>query len=146
MRIALTFTIALAALALPLSSQADQGRQQVGDYTIYYNALAANALPSASMKTYGLQHSDRQGLIVISVSRGADAASVQVPAKVSGHASTLLGKAVPLKFRRIDDHGNLSTLGSFTVPGTGTVSFDLEVKPQGGPAAHLQFTHDYVVD
>ena len=131
--------------AAPLSLAAN-GQQQVGDYTIYYNALSADALPAATMRTHGLTHSATQGLVVISVSRGNGANAVEVAAQVSGRAKTLLGKPLPLHFRNIDDNGSLSTLGSFTVPGTDTVRFELDVTPQGGPTTHLQFTHDYVID
>lgn len=139
----LRMAAAMLLAMVPWAGRADDNARQAGDFTIYFNALTTDALPASQAQAYGLPHSARQGLVVVSVSHGSGAASTEVPATVTGTASTLLGAPVKLTFRNVDDGGHPSTLGTFTVPGPGTVRFDLMVRPEGGPATPLQFTHDY---
>jgi hypothetical protein len=100
-------------------------------------------LPAVAASNYKLPRSDTQGLLIIAVERNDGA---NVPAAVRGHAATLLGRSLPLQFRRVDENGSPSTLGTFTLPGSDTVRFDLDVTPQGGPTTHVQWVQDFVVD
>jgi hypothetical protein len=131
----------LAAGLAFASHGARAGEQHSGDFVIRYNALTAAALPSAATIVYGLSRSNTQGVLIVTVERGG---RTGVPATVRGHAATLLGHAVALKFRSVDE--NASTLGTFTVPGNGSVRFDLDVTPQGGATTHIEFVQDFVVD
>lgn len=130
-------------LGMPGSAHASPGQVQSGKVTIYYNALSGNALPVQSTRAHGLRHAADQGIVVITASRGQGADSANVPITVSGQASTLLGHPVPLTFRHIDEHGNLSTLVVFDLSGAQTVRFDLTVTPQDAPTKHLHFMHNY---
>jgi Domain of unknown function (DUF4426) len=117
---------------------------QVGDVTIRYNALSADALPEASAKAYGLEHSAGQGLVNVLISRGGDESGVA--AKVSGKAMTLLGTPVAIKFRAVNESGSQSYLGTFAVPGPGALHFVLTVTPTGEATQTIDFTQDFVGD
>lgn len=124
-------------------AQAGPGQVRGDGYTIHYNALSGDALPLVSTRTYGLRHSADQGLVTITVNAGG-AGGANVPFDAGGHASTLLGKPVPLTFRHVNDiHGNHSVLVVFDVSGGETVRFDLDVTPQDAATTHLHFIHSY---
>ncbi|MGB8635830.1 MAG: DUF4426 domain-containing protein [Rhodanobacteraceae bacterium] len=135
----------LFALAMtPLMAAA--GETTVGPYTIRYSALSSSFLPQATTDKLGIGRSLRQGVINVTVLEGQGAHASSVPAEVTGTAATLTGSRVAIRFRQINDDGGQSWIGTFTVPGNDTLRFDLDVTPQGGPATHVQFTHDYIVD
>jgi hypothetical protein len=140
LRLAPAFFLLFAACA----ASATDNVVQVGDVTIRYNALSADALPEASARAYGLQHSAGQGMVNVLVSRSGD--DTGVAAKVSGKAMTLLGAPVPIKFRTVNESGSQSYLGTFAVPGPGALHFVLTVTPTGEATQTIDFTQDFVGD
>jgi Domain of unknown function (DUF4426) len=140
----LRFAPAVLLLFAACAACATDNVVQVGDVTIRYNALSADALPEASAKAYGLEHSAGQGLVNVLVSRDGDGSGVA--AKVSGKAMTLLGAPVPIKFRIVNESGSQSYLGTFQVPGPGALHFVLSVTPVGEATQTIDFTQDFVGD
>ncbi len=136
--------VLLALALLPLAANA--GETTAGAYTIRYNALTANFLPKTTTDRLGIESSLHQGVVNVTVLKGSGAAATSVPAQVTGKAATLTGTKVPIRFQRVTDRGGESWIGSFRVPGNDTLRFNLDVAPKGGPATHVQFTHDFVVD
>lgn len=116
------------------------GSLRAGDYTIHYNALSGNALPPVSTRAYGLRHDAGQGLVTITVNTKAGAT---VPLTVTGQASTLLGRTIPIKVRYIDDKTGHSALVTFNVGDNQTIRFDLDVTPQNASTTHLRLVHTY---
>lgn len=153
-RIALLAAIVAALLVAPRACGAAQdklpagsgGMQREGAFVVRYNALPASALPATAAQRYGLAHSARQGLLNISVGRTEGATETAVPAEVRGHASTGSGTPVPVRFRTIDEGGGVSYLGTFRVPSSDTLRFDIDVTPQGGATQHVHFEQAFLVD
>ena len=133
----------LFSASTPISRAAEV---QAGTYLIRYNALSANFLPKAATDRYGLEHSTRQGLVNVSVLQGKGSGASTVAAEVSGYASTLTGAKVPIRFQRVKDSGGESWLGSFRIPGTDTLRFELDVTPADAASTHVTFSHDYIVE
>lgn len=132
-----------AGLGLAGMAHAAPDSLRAGNYTVHYNALSGDTLPLVSTRAYGLRHASDQGLVIITVNAGADASRTSVPLTVAGHAATLLGHAVPIKVRYINDQSGHSALVTFTVSGSQSIRFDLDVTPQGAPTTQLQFVHTY---
>lgn len=134
------FVLALLALAGP--ALADSMR--AGDFIVRYNALSADGLPAASAKAQGVAHTPEQGLLNVSASRIANDENVE--ATVKAKVTTLTGENVPITFRRINEGGSTSYLGTFTVPSSGSLHFSLDVTPKGGATQHAEFNQDFIVD
>lgn len=140
------FIVMAAVLLAALPALAPAGETVAGAYTIRYNALSSNFLPPATTDKLGIERSLKQGLVNVSVLEGEGATASSVPAEVDGHATTLTGSRVDIRFSRVSDSGGESWIGTFRIPGTDTLRFDLDVTPRGAPTTHVTFTHDYIVD
>lgn len=141
--------LAIMILALALACQAMPaagGELHSGEYNIRYNAFTANYLPDAVIDELGIAATRAQGVVNITVLTTHGELASTVPAKVSGTATTLTGQVVDIRFQRIRDAGGESWLGTFQVPGTGTIRFEVSVTPQGSDARHVSFTQDYYLD
>ncbi|NII12001.1 DUF4426 domain-containing protein [Oleiagrimonas sp. C23AA] len=140
--------LALLAVALcsapALAQTAAPGQVHAGDYTLRYNALSATALPATAVRALHLPRSASQGLVNVIVTRGEGPDAPTVPASVEGHAVTLTGTDVPIRFRTVKDDNGISYLGTFKVPGTDTLRFSLAVTDPAGVTTHVQFNHDYI--
>lgn len=134
--------LVLALLALAGPALADSMR--AGDFIVRYNALSADGLPAASAKAQGVAHTPEQGLLNVSASRIANDENVE--ATVKAKVTTLTGENVAITFRRINEAGSTSYLGTFTVPSSGSLHFSLDVTPKGGTTQHAEFNQDFIVD
>lgn len=136
--------LALLAVATPaLAAQA--GTRHDNGFTIRYNALSANALPEAAAKRLDLRPSAKQGIVNVSVTRGSGFDAPSVTATVTGHAMTSTGTVIPIEFRTVHDGDCISYLGTFTVHGSDTLHFDLEVTPKGGSRQHVHFKQVFLL-
>jgi hypothetical protein len=132
--------VALAAVAG--AAHGDEVRTR--DFVIRYNALSADGLPAASAKAQGLAHTPEQGLLNVSVSRIDNDRSVA--AAVDGSIKTLTGQPVPLQIRPLVENGEVTYLGTFTVPGSSSLHFALDVTPMGGSKEHIEFNQDFITE
>jgi hypothetical protein len=158
MRIAHKIGVLLAAIALlivllllPRHSQGqstpDNDSQDVGGYIVHYSAITTNQLLPAIAKEYGIERSDRRGLLNIAVQAKAGAGQDMVRADVSASVGDLTGHQRPIRFRETSENGDYDYLGEFPLTGSGTYVFDVKVIPPGGTRPlTVKFTHDYVVD
>ncbi len=137
----LTLLIALPGVAL-----AAQGVMHTGNLTIRYNAISATALPIISARRLGVQHTPSQGLLNVVVTRGKGVAAPSIAADVTARAMAGNGSVVPIHVRTIKDDNGVSYLGTFHVPASGTLRFDLDVTPQGAATQHIQFKQDFLVN
>ncbi|TCV94189.1 uncharacterized protein DUF4426 [Luteibacter rhizovicinus] len=131
----------LAVLFACVAIRAHAGEQVGGANVIRYNALATSNLPAASAQRYGLTRAEDQGIVIVAVARGSD--DGDVPATVEGRAMTLIGAPVPIAFRRVEDAGTVSWLGTFRIPSPGALHFVLTVTPRGSATETVDFTQDF---
>lgn len=143
--LAILATAALAVASVVTNAAEPPGVTKAGAFTIRYNALASNALPADAAASLDLPHSAHQGIVNVVVHEGRGYAAPSVDAQVSGHATTATGAPVPIRFRTIRDSNGVSYLGTFQVPGTGVLRFDLDVTPRGGATTHLHFRQSFLV-
>jgi hypothetical protein len=69
-----------------------------------------------------------------------------VAATVKGSIRTLTGDAVPLKIRPVTEGGVTTYLGTYTVPGSSSLHFVLDVTPTGGSTEHIEFNQDFITE
>ncbi|HZP67575.1 MAG TPA: DUF4426 domain-containing protein [Rudaea sp.] len=136
-------------LLLLLAPRHGQGQQvqDFGDYVVHYNAISTEQLPAAAAKNYGIERSDRRGLINIAIERKASGETHMVGADVSAEVSDLAGHRTPIRLRETNEAGEIDYLGDFALDGSGAYVFTVKVTPPGHAQPYvLRFNHDYVID
>lgn len=139
--------LAFACLGLIVCGHAAAGDRTLhdGELTIRCNALSASHLPRASTQALGVAHKADQGLLNVVITRGTGIDALSVPADVSARAMTSNGSPVAIKVRSVRDSGGISYVGTFHVPATDTLRFDVDVTPRGDTTRHLHFRQAFVV-
>lgn len=143
----------LRRFALPMllglllsTTAAAQGVFKHDDLSIRYNALPATALPLQSATDLGVRHDANQGLLNVLITRGPSADATGITADVSARATSENGSAVKIHVRAIKDANGVSYLGTFRIPQTGVLRFDVDVTAPGAATQHVHFNHTFVVD
>lgn len=138
--------LACAALGLAVCGPAMADRTvHDGNLTIRCNALSASHLPEVSTRALGVKRDPSQGLLNVVVTRGKGPEAPNVAADVSARAMTSNGTPVHIAVQSVTDSGGVSYVGSFHIPSTDTLRFDVDVTPQGGTTRHLHFKQAFVV-
>ena len=137
----------LLALLLPRTGHADQSAT-FGDVTVRYSAISTDQLVAAIAQSYGIERSNRNGLVNIAVEqRNAEGASAMIAAAVTGSVADLAGHSRPIRFRETREEGAVDYLGEFRLDGSGTYVFTIRVTPPGRAQPYtVTFNRDYVLD
>lgn len=116
-----------------------------GGYVVYYSAVAAADIPASVAASHQLPRTANAVVVDISVMKGPDAArGTPVTARVAGHATTLLGKPLPLRFREVRDaDGMVYYLATLRVTRPDTLRFILRVTPAGAAPIEVDFSRDF---
>lgn len=116
-----------------------------GGYVVYYSAVAAADIPASVAASHQLPRTANAVVVDISVMKGLDAArGTPVAARVAGHATTLLGKPLPLRFREVRDAGGMVYyLATLRVTRPDTLRFALRVTPVGAAPIEVDFSRDF---
>ena len=137
----------LLALLIPRTGHADQ-TASFGDVVIRYNAISTDQLFPAVAQTYGIERSNRNGLVNIAVEKksGTDA-SEMIAAVVTGKVADLTGHSRPIRFRETNEAGAVDYLGEFPIDSSGTYVFTINVSKVGQTTPYtVKFNRDYVAD
>lgn len=123
--------ILAAALAVPALAAA-QNSTSVDGYTIHHNAFTSDILNPEVAKNYGLQRSKQRGLLNVSVVKEKPGTTGEpVPAQVEVHTVALTGQRARLPMREIKEQDAVYYIGELSVRDQETVSFDIQVVPDG---------------
>jgi hypothetical protein len=147
MKLAYKFSLAVATVLL-LALFPSRGRseqvQKFEQFQVHYNALSADMLPAEVARQYQFARSSKQGLVNIAVQK---LDGTPVPARISGTATTLAGQRTELVMREIREADAVYYLGQFPVRGRDTLSFKLDITPEGSARSFaLTFSKNYVTD
>jgi hypothetical protein len=133
-------------LLLPRHGQGAQ-TQDFGDYVVHCNAITTSQLQAAIAKSYGIERSDKRGLINIAVESRRDGGSHMVNAEVRAEVSDLTGHKQPIALKETSENGDVDYLGEFPLDGSGAYVFTVKVTPPGHSQPFVvRFNQDYVVD
>jgi hypothetical protein len=116
---------------------------RTGDVTVRATALHTSQLNDAMARTYGVERDDDTVLLVVGMRRGADANETSLPGKVAVTASDLLGKRQQVTLRAVESGGYIDHVGEFEISMPDTLRFHVDARPQGAPAATLEFSRDF---
>jgi hypothetical protein len=136
------------ALAASLPRAGAAGESEFGDISVRYSAITTSQLFPAIAQRYGLERSDRNGLVNIAIEHKAgDRTSHMIAADVSGTVADLSGHRRPIRFRETNEDGAIDYLGTFAIDAGGTHVFTIVVNVPGHSQAYtVTFNRDYVLD
>jgi hypothetical protein len=125
-----TLLLALAAVAVPPALAENSTR--VAGYTIHHNALTTDKLTPEVARSYGIQRSRNRGLLNVSVIKDEPGTTGKpVTAQVKATSRNLQGLIRELAMREVRDGTAVYYLAEFPVEHQETLSFSLQVRPQG---------------
>jgi hypothetical protein len=137
----------LLALLIPRTGHADQ-TATFGDVIVRYSAISTDQLFPAVAQSYGIERSNRNGLVNIAVEQkdSADAGEM-IAAVVTGKVADLTGHTRPIRFRETKEDGAVDYLGEFPIDASGTYVFTINVSKVGQTTPYtVKFNRDYVAD
>ena len=119
----------MALVALPVLAE---NSTKAGGYVIHHNAFSADTLSPDVAKAYGIQRSKYRGLLNVSVIKEeAGTTGASTPARVEVNTVNLTGQKSRIPMRELKDQGASYYFGEFPVQDQQTVSFVIDVTPEG---------------
>lgn len=131
-----------SGVAAQASAYEDQSRR-VGDFEIYFSAIAINQLPSQISERYNLQRGPNAAMLQVSVRSTANGSDTAVAATISGTAKGLATKPVVLNFVEHADDDLPIYIAEFTLTPPDTMVYTLHVSADGLSDQEITFQRDY---
>ncbi|HUD43881.1 MAG TPA: DUF4426 domain-containing protein [Dokdonella sp.] len=130
-------------MAAPASAQ----QHETAGHTILYSVLATDQLNAEVARRYGIERSDRRGLLTVIVRRkDAAAGDPAVAARIAGTVQSLLGEPQTLRFQEVRGEDAVDYLATFALRRPDTLRFTLDVTPEGGKAETIRFQREFPAD
>lgn len=139
----LPFLPALAALLLAASTPALAGSMKTGDITVHFNAVPTTTLAPDVARQSGVTRSANRALVNVSVRQGEPGADRALPATVRLVAVNQNGQRFPLTAREVREGDAIYYLAEARISGHETLTFELEVVPQGAAAMRAVFRQEF---
>lgn len=124
------------------SSQSDPSRiafsanehdKQIGNYTVYINALTTDQLPTEVARGYKISRSKNRAMLNVSVQENTADGQIPVAASVNVIAKNLSSQQKNVDLREIKetDPTAIYYIGELPVSNEETITFELDVIPDG---------------
>jgi hypothetical protein len=128
-----TLPALLALLAgLGLGPALAENATKIPGYTIHHNAITTDQLAPDVARSYGIQRSRNRGLLNVSVIKDVPGTTgTPATATVKATSRNLQGLIRELPMREVRDGAAVYYLGEFPVEHQETLSFTVQVRPQG---------------
>lgn len=136
----------LAACALGTTPPAAAEVHEAEGFVVHYTALSTIQLTPAIAAAYGIARSPHRGLLNVAVQRRVPGRSLGVPvgAALVVTAVNTLGQIKPIAMRRVEETPAIYFLGEVTVADQETVTFELQVIPEGSTTPiRLRLQHQF---
>lgn len=132
-----------AAPPPPAAAAQPPAELRTGELTVRATTLPTAQLNEAMARTYGVERDEDTVLLVVGMRRGPQSGEQSVPGAVVATASDLLGKRQRVVLRAVDSGGYVDHVGEFDVSMPDTLHFEVTARPEGAPAATLEFNRDF---
>lgn len=128
------------ALLLSITAWAEQ-KVAINGYDVHYMALSTAELTEEVAQAYGINRSNNQAFLSISVLKPQPDSIIALPveAKVSGSFRNMIGQNKPLTFRQVKEGSAIYYLAEFRFNSEEVLRFTLQVEPEGGASQTVQF-------
>ncbi|WP_119395265.1 DUF4426 domain-containing protein [Salinibius halmophilus] len=132
--------IAALALCFSLSALAEQ-KVAIRGYDVHYMALSTAELTEDVAAAYGINRSNKQAFLSISVLKPQPDSIVAVPveANVTGSFRNMIGQTRQLEFRQVKEGSAIYYLAEFRFLNEEILRFTLQVEPEGGASQTVEF-------
>ncbi|HZH43671.1 MAG TPA: DUF4426 domain-containing protein [Lysobacter sp.] len=118
-----------------------------GAATVRATLLPTDRMAEPMARQYGIARGEHTVLLLVSVRTGAEGEERSLPARVRATVTDLQGRARPLVLRELKvgegDAALVDHAGTFVIEPPETLSFALDVQPQGAPPLRMQFSRDF---
>lgn len=123
----------------------EQGGQykNLGPWQVHYIAFPSTFLQPSIAKNYGIERSNYNGVINISVLNNSDKQAQKV--LISGSAKNLVGQNKPLKFQQIVDGDSIYYIAEVNYTHEEIYRFNIDIKA-GKNSETLTFQQKFYVD
>jgi hypothetical protein len=123
------------ALLVPSATYAEQVIV-FGDWKVHYSAFPSTFLQPPIAALYSIKRSRDVGVINITL---LDVDDKPANAAVSGHATNLLGQALPLSFQKITEGSAIYYIATLRYTDQELLRFDLKVTPVNSSVLTVRF-------
>ena len=132
------FPVLLAFALLAPPSVVAENSTTTGKFTIHYNAFTTSTLTPEVAKAYGIQRSNRRGMLNVSIIEEKEGAlATSVKGQVAVKMVALTGQSTALPMREIKDQNAVYYIGEFPVQNEEKINFVIEVTPEGSGETFL---------
>lgn len=114
---------------------------QRGDTTVRATVMQTSTLSEAIAARYGIERGDDRVMLVVGVRQGP--AEDPAEATVTATATDLRGRRHAIPLHALEAGGLVDHVGSLRVELPATLSFEIEVRPEGQHPVRMQFNHDF---
>ena len=138
--------LAAALMLLASGLVPAQQAERFGPYEVHYNTLNTNLLTPEIARVYGIQRAGTRALLNITVLHRDG--NRPVPAEVTVSATNLTSQRRTIDMRQVRDQDAIYQLGTFRVRDEETLTFGVEVQPEGrvGPPFTFSFRQQFYTD
>jgi hypothetical protein len=127
-------SVAAALFAAPAPAEEST---KIPGYTIHHNALTTNLLAPDVARGYGIQRSTHRGLLNVSVIKDVPGTTGKaVTANVRATSKDVRSTIREIPMREVREGDAVYYLGEFPVEHAETLTFTIDVRPQGEAASH----------
>jgi len=136
----------MTSLMLFITSAVAEQKQQVGNYDIHYMALGSTFITPAIAKTYGIERSQYNGIINITVLDTSQQGNPAVAVEISGIANNLLDARMDLNFKEIREGDAIYYIAQVPYRDNQEINFTIAIKHGNKLNTALKFKQKFYVD
>lgn len=136
----------MTSLMLFITSAVAEQKQQVGNYDIHYMALGSTFITPAIAKTYGIERSQYNGIINITVLDTSQQGNPAVAVEISGIANNLLDARMDLNFKEIREGDAIYYIAQVPYRDDQEINFTIAIKHGKKLNTALKFKQKFYVD
>jgi hypothetical protein len=141
-------SLLLGALALSTVAYAQgealgevPSQARFGDYTIYYSAVRASALPESMLRKYSLPPPSEDAILL---NVAVQLAGTNVPAEIEARVTNLAEETHSVEMHPTEANAMVSYLGVVEISAPGVLTFDLEIRPRASLRPfHVEFRRSF---
>ena len=130
---------------VPAAQPAEASNVDIGDYTVYFSAMATDQLPPEVARAYEIVRSKNRAMLNVSVLRKDN--GKPVAATVTVKTVNLTGQLKNVTMRRIDEGDAIYYIGETPVANRETLVFDISITPEGvAKPSEVRFKREFFTD
>jgi hypothetical protein len=121
--------------------------RDVGEFTIYVNAMPTAQLTAEVASRYGIVRSQNRAMLTVNVLRNGAAGTAAAHATITASATNLSGQLRKLTLREVAEADAIYYIGETAITNAETLIFTIQVTPEGSAQTHaIRYMKQFFVD